>query len=128
MTRFANFLRFVGLGLVFHAATVSADDGLPPPPMWMDPTDAMNPVSQVRGAGIKVGEGTIFQPQLGLETGVVSNVFYQNTGAVTAGLLRLLIEVGTGSLPNQRLGPQAAAGPAGPLDMPGSAPIAYSDV
>jgi hypothetical protein len=31
-------------------------------------------------------------------------VFYTNTGEVAAGLLRLLIEIGTGSLPNQRLG------------------------
>jgi hypothetical protein len=35
-------------------------------------------------------------------------VFYQNTNVVTAGLLRLLIEVGTGSLPIQRLNPTSA--------------------
>src|SRR5262245_40161887 len=91
------------LGTVLASAPAHADDGLPPPPPWMDPSDALNPLSMVSGAGIKVGEGTIFQPQVGLETGVVSNVFYSDTNTVTAGLLRLLIEIGTGSLPDQRL-------------------------
>jgi hypothetical protein len=79
---------------------------LPPPPASMDPADALNPVSIVNGIGIKVGEGTVFHPQFGIETGVVSNVFYEDGedgGTVTAGLLRILAEVGTGSLPNQRL-------------------------
>jgi hypothetical protein len=69
----------------------------------MDPGDALNPVSIVSGAGIKVGEGTVFHPQIGIETGVVSNVFYADSGPLTAGLLRVLAEIGTGSLPNQRL-------------------------
>ena len=95
----------LALAVVLAASPARADDdAMPPLPTWMDPTDALNPVSLVRGAGIKVGEGTILQPQLGIETGVVSNVFYQNTGGVTAGLLRILLEIGTGSLSNQRLG------------------------
>jgi len=69
----------------------------------MDPSDAINPVSIVTGAGIKVGEGTVFHPQLGIETGVVSNVFYQDAAPITAGLLRILAEIGTSSLPSQRL-------------------------
>jgi hypothetical protein len=81
---------------------------LPPFPTWMDPSDAVSPIALVQGGGIKVGEGTVLQPQVGLQTGVVSNVFYQNTDVVTAGLLRLLIEVGTGSLPVQRLNPGSA--------------------
>jgi hypothetical protein len=93
----------------------------------MDPTDALNPLSMVSGAGIKVGEGTIFQPQVGIETGVVSNVFYQDTDTVTSGLLRLLVEVGTGSLPDQRLGfhatsdgtPDTAAAPTVAFSEPG---------
>ncbi|TMQ09930.1 MAG: hypothetical protein E6J91_28635 [Deltaproteobacteria bacterium] len=91
----------VGAGAL--AVPARADDGIPPPPPWMDPTDALNPQSLVTGAGIKVGEGTILQPQFGLETGVVSNVFYQDTNTVTAGLLRLMFEIGTSSLPDQRL-------------------------
>jgi opacity protein-like surface antigen len=96
---------FVGLGvsLLGSVAPAFADDGLPPAPPSMDPEDAINPLSIVTGAGVKVGEGTIFQPQIGIETGVVSNVFYQQSSPVTAGLLRILAEVGTGSLPSQRL-------------------------
>src|ERR1043166_4889601 len=115
------------LGAVLGSARAHADDGLPPPPPWMDPTDALNPLSMVSGAGIKVGEGTIFQPQVGIETGVVSNVFYQDTDPVTSGLLRLLVEVGTGSLPDQRLGfhatsdgtPDTAAAPTVAFTEPG---------
>jgi hypothetical protein len=104
---------FVGLGICLGAdlgagrlgsiTPAFADDGLPPAPPSMDPADAINPLSIVTGAGVKVGEGTIFQPQVGVETGVVSNVFYQQSAPVTAGLLRILAEVGTGSLPSQRL-------------------------
>jgi hypothetical protein len=106
MKRLAIALGSGVLGAVVLAspAVRADDDAMPALPSWMDPTDALNPVSLVRGAGIKVGEGTVLQPQVGVETGVVSNVFYQDTGGVTAGLLRLLFEIGTGSLTNQRLG------------------------
>lgn len=120
---------WLGLGLVLAAvlgaaSAARADDTLPPMPSWMDPTDALNPIGIVQGSGIKVGEGTVFQPQVGLETGVVSNVFYQDTGGVTAGLLRLLIEIGTGSLPNQRLGlrPTGEEG-----EATGTPPMGYVD-
>lgn len=96
---------------------------LPPFPTWMDPTDAVSPIALVQGGGIKVGEGTVLQPQVGLQTGMVSNVFYSNTNVVTAGLLRLLVEVGTGSLPIQRLNPGSAD--QGTLDA-GAAPVAPS--
>lgn len=107
---------FLGLGATLHAIPVRADDAIPPIPPWMDSSDALSPISLVSGAGIKVGEGTVFQPQVGVETGVVSNVFYEETGGVAAGLLRLLVEIGTGSLPDQRLGrggPDAAGAPSG---------------
>lgn len=96
---------FVGLGgfALGLGGRAHADDGLPPAPPSMDPGDAVSPISIVSGAGIKVGEGTVFHPQVGIETGVVSNVFYEAAGPVTAGLLRLLVEIGTSSLPNQRL-------------------------
>src|SRR5262249_23302598 len=106
----ANFVGLsVCLGVGFSAgmlgsiAPALADDGIPPPPVLMDPTSAVNPVSIVSGAGIQVGEGTVLHPQIGIETGVVSNVFYQQDGPVAAGLLRFLAEVSTGSLPVQRL-------------------------
>jgi hypothetical protein len=98
----------LGFSAVLTASAARADDGLPPAPPSMDPGDALNPVSVVTGIGIKVGEGTVFHPQFGIETGVVSNVFYQDASPVTAGLLRLLAEIGTGSLPNKRLNIQAS--------------------
>jgi hypothetical protein len=91
-----------------------ADDGIPPAPRELDPADAANPLSIVSGAGIKVGEGTVFHPQIGIETGVVSNVFYEANAPITAGLLRILAEVGTGSLPNQRLARLSNDGPLAP--------------
>src|ERR1041384_3866026 len=107
MKRLAILLGF-GAALASASAPVRADDASPAQLPWtdatLDPNQALNPTALVTGAGIKVGEGTIFQPQVGLETGVVSNVFYTNTREVAAGLLRLLIEIGTGSLPSQRLG------------------------
>jgi hypothetical protein len=102
MKRFAIAVSF-GVGALGSQAPALADDGVPPRPPSMDPADAINPVSIVSGPGIKIGEGTVFHPQLGIETGVVSNVFYQKTGAVTAGLLRILAEVGTGTLSGERL-------------------------
>jgi hypothetical protein len=80
-----------------------ADDGLPTLPDGLDSSSAVNPTASVTGSGVKVGEGTVFHPQIGIATGVVSNVFYQQDGPVTAGLLRIIAEVGTGSLPSQRL-------------------------
>src|SRR5581483_10871616 len=53
--------------------------------------------------GVSVGEGTVLRPQVGVETGVVSNVFYTNNNPIAAGLVRVLAELGAGSLPNQRL-------------------------
>jgi hypothetical protein len=54
----------------------------------------------------------------------VSNVFYQDTGGVTAGLLRLLFEIGTGSLSNQRLGLRPATDE---QDASAPAPGVYTD-
>jgi hypothetical protein len=77
----------------------------------MDPEDAVAPISVVEGAGVKVGEGTVLHPVFGIETGVVSNVFYEEADPNASGLVRLLGEFGVGSLTPQRLG--AATDPAG---------------
>lgn len=69
----------------------------------IDPEDAVAPISIVEGAGVKVGEGTVLHPQAGTEVGYVSNVFYTHDNQVSAGLIRFLAEVGTGSLSAQRL-------------------------
>ena len=70
-----------------------------------DPENAVAPVSAVEGPGIKVGEGTVIHPVFGLETGVVSNVFYDAADPRGAGLLRLLAQIGAGSMNGARLTP-----------------------
>src|SRR5689334_15430168 len=68
----------------------------------LDPVRVLSPISIVQGDGVKVGEGTSLYPQLGVETGFVSNVFYTNDAPVAAGLLRIIGEIGAGSLSPQR--------------------------
>ena len=68
-----------------------------------DPENAVAPVSVVEGAGIKVGEGTILRPVFGVETGFVSNVFYEESNTRPAGILRLIAQIGTSSLSKDRL-------------------------
>ncbi|MGN6105805.1 MAG: hypothetical protein ACTHU0_11925 [Kofleriaceae bacterium] len=67
--------------------------------------DAVSPTAIVEGAGVKVGEGTVLRPQVGIELGMVSNVFYEDTDPHAAGLMRILLQVGAGSLSPQRLAP-----------------------
>jgi opacity protein-like surface antigen len=68
-------------------------------PAWM----AVNPVAIVQGTGLKVGESSTIYPVVGIETGFVSNVFYQDSDPTAAGLLRVLGEAGFGSLSPARL-------------------------
>lgn len=68
-----------------------------------DPSDAVAPISVVEGPGVKVGEGTVLHPIFGVETGFISNVFYEDVDPNPAGLLRLLAQIGSGSLPLSRL-------------------------
>lgn len=91
----------VALALLTSTAVAYAQVGTP----GMDPEDAVAPTSVVRGPGVKVGEGTVLHPVVGLETGVISNVFYEESDTRASGLLRLLIELGVGSLSTQRLAP-----------------------
>lgn len=70
-----------------------------------DPEDAIAPETSLEGPGIKVGEGTVLHPVFGLETGLVSNVFYTATDSAGAGVLRLLAQIGAGSLSSARLAP-----------------------
>lgn len=44
----------------------------------------------VEGPGVQLGEGTVFHPSVALETGIVSNVFYEADDPVSAGLVRLI--------------------------------------
>ena len=85
-------------GLVaIPAAAIAGDDGTAPLNP-LDPVQVISPVSVVQGDGVKIGEGTSIYPQIGLETGFVSNVFYTHDNPVGSGLLRVIAEVGAGSL------------------------------
>src|SRR5580700_7643448 len=92
----------VGVGLVWAlASTAHAQTPTPGTDISMtsfDPDAAVAPIAVVQGAGVKVGEGTVLHPVFGIETGVDSNVFYQSTNTVAAGVLRLLAQIGVGSL------------------------------
>jgi hypothetical protein len=44
----------------------------------------------VEGPGIELGEGTVFHPSVSLETGYVSNVFYEADDPVGSGIIRLI--------------------------------------
>ena len=67
------------------------------------PGGIMAPISIVEGPGVKIGEGTVIHPIVGIETGFVSNAFYEEDSPVAAGILRLVAQVHTASLSKQRL-------------------------
>lgn len=71
----------------------------------ISPEGALAPISIVEGPGVKVGEGTVLHPIVGMETGFISNVFYEARGEnpVGSGVLRLIAQAGAGSLSPQRL-------------------------
>ena len=79
-----------------------------------DPENAVAPISLVEGPGVKIGEGTVLHPTAGLETGFISNVFYENTNPQGTGVLRVLAQIGIGSLGGARLNPDA--GGVGPTE------------
>lgn len=87
---------------VMTATSTSAD---PLALAGFDPENATAPQSVVTGAGVKVGDGTVLHPTFGLETGVVSNVFYEQQAPQGAGVLRLMAQIGAASLGQERLNP-----------------------
>ncbi|HWM88451.1 MAG TPA: hypothetical protein VNO33_21495 [Kofleriaceae bacterium] len=58
----------------------------------------------VEGPGIKVGEATVLHPRVGLEAGVVSNVFYEDEGEVAAPIGRLLAGIDIAPAGEDRVG------------------------
>jgi hypothetical protein len=100
MTRFLISFAFLVSFEVIASAQGTPNDI---PISSFDPEEAVAPVSSVEGRGIKIGEGTVLHPTVGLETGVVSNVFYTPGDTTAAGLLRLLVQVGTGSFSGERM-------------------------
>jgi Putative beta-barrel porin 2 len=95
---FAGLLGFAALALVStHVGTAHAEG------------PAASASAMVEGPGIKIGEGSVLHPILGVETGVISNVFREDDSGATSGILRLIGEIGVGSLSPQRL--ELAQGP-----------------
>ncbi|MBV8760287.1 MAG: hypothetical protein JO257_23550 [Deltaproteobacteria bacterium] len=95
----------IGLASVAHAQA-SSNETVNPYDLSIgqfNPEAAVAPGSIVEGAGIKVGEGTVLRPVFGLETGVISNVFYANTQTQDAGVLRLMAQIGASSLGGARI-------------------------
>ncbi len=66
----------------------------------------------VSAPGVKVGEGTVLHPIAGAETGVVNNVFYEDTGGRTAGVIRIVGELVIATLPPERQENPSAERPA----------------
>lgn len=71
----------------------------------VNPSSSLAPISIVEGPGIRVGEGTVIHPIVGLETGYISNAFYEDTNPVGAGIMRLVVQLATSSLGEDRLKP-----------------------
>ena len=90
---------YVSLGVLVATAGPAAAQAV----ATFDPSDAVAPISVVEGPGVKVGEGTVLHPIFGVETGFISNVFYEDQDTNPAGVLRLLAQMGSGSLPLSRL-------------------------
>jgi hypothetical protein len=86
----------------------------------MDPEDAVGPISIVEGPGVKVGEGTVLHPVVGVESGLVSNVFFEDATPAAAGIIRVLGELGAGSLSNQRLSAISEAGASADMQSQGA--------
>ena len=58
----------------------------------------------VEGPGIKMGEASVLHPHVGIEAGVISNVFYEETDEVVAPVLRLLAGIAWKPSGEDRLG------------------------
>ena len=56
----------------------------------------------VSAPGVKVGEGTVLHPIVGAETGIVSNLFYEETDVRSTGIFRVVGEVAIASVPPER--------------------------
>lgn len=55
----------------------------------------------VEGAGVEIGENTVLHPSVGVETGVISNIFYEDINQDTAPVLRLLARFAIASAQNR---------------------------
>jgi opacity protein-like surface antigen len=130
MTRvFANA---AAAGILLWVTSVSAD--INPNDISIssfNPEDAVAPSSTIEGPGIKIGEGTVLRPVFGIETGFVSNVFYEDSSEDPsgAGILRILAQIGTASLGADRMAPTATVedseAPAASLEYRANLRVSY---
>ena len=95
MTR--QFVR-IGLLLCLLEAAAAAQSAPDLSIHSFDPEMSTAPIDMVEGRGVKIGEGTSLYPVVGMQTGVTSNVFYADKNPTAAGVLRLLGQIGAGSL------------------------------
>lgn len=98
--------QFVKLGLLLclvHGRAAAQAPGLSA--NSFNPDMGTAPIDMVEGRGVKIGEGTTLHPILGMQTGLSSNVFYEEANTNAAGLLRLQGQIGAGSLTGLRLVP-----------------------
>ncbi len=66
----------------------------------------------VSAPGVKIGEGTVLHPVAGAETGIINNVFYEDTDGRTAGVFRIVGELAIATLPPGRQGSDETDKPA----------------
>ncbi len=118
MRQWAIFGILIAAGGVARADGGSNDDGSSQDAATMgaisngDPAAmAVSPMSIVQGNGVQLGETTSLYPVLGLETGFVSNMFYTDQDAIASGVLRVLGEVGVGSLSQTRFSNETEGAP-----------------
>src|SRR3569623_834374 len=97
-----RLLMIAGASLLGAGAAHADPEAAPLDPL--DPVQVVSPLTLVQGDGIKIGDGTAFYPQVGLESGYESNSIYQANDPTGAGIARLLVEAGIGSLSRSRLG------------------------
>lgn len=83
----------------------------------------------VEGPGYQVTEGTVLHPSVGMETGVISNVFYTEADPVVSPVLRLLAKFAFASRPEVRLENEGAeAKPSAPgLDFRAGVNFQYNE-
>lgn len=114
MTRFwlATVLLVATVGRAFADDPANGNGGDPDRVPGLDETSpgiifaaGIPPLRVVEGAGLKVSEGTVIHAIIGADTGVTSNVFFEDTGEAAAGLFRIVANFATGSLPAVRLRP-----------------------
>jgi hypothetical protein len=80
----------------------------------------------VEGPGIKVGEATVLHPRIGLEGGVVSNVFFDDANEVSAPILRLLAGMDIAPSGGDRLGEFDESSPR-TIDFRAGADLEYTE-